>query len=848
MSLLTEYFEKLAAAASAAVAQEFPRNPSVVTDGPQRSAAATWQAVAVHPMHVLETGYQDVVRAAGDAQRTDDGRRDAEALAMSRFFALGSTPLLRLEVPPGGALDTLLSDKPLVEDLLEQMAAASSVAREKFDQPTWGKVSLADLTPLVTAASRAVVAMAPAGVRAPLPDGVARAATYLGMLDTSTPASVAVASWVNAHQNTVLEPNLRDLLAELDDQLVQPLRSSDNAVAAVRALYNIEEFTLVRLMHRFDGGTGREPMPIDQRRVASGKVTGGMHPPAVTAWHEKQVAALGAAIAGVDGALQIELGRRQPVTRFYLKGGRAIFTALGTPAQGTNDWDTGVLIDPDLPPDAWYTAFAGVHDAVVRTLDGLRYGYTQELYRTPPAASVATAAVAEPDPGNAAFTLAAEAAEEQVHRAQAVPGLRAAGGAAALGAVVQRLGRPAGVNGELIDVGIPTRSSVELLELWRTLEVTARPGVSGTQLPVPTLPYYVADLSTILREAVADDDGEPDHKLGKRLVRLAAVLAGADLAGVTADRLKRLTAALPRTVARLRPDPATAVGRLQVITLSDVVDSLAEPPSPAADLDAHLVEQVDGGLLYDERDDRVRRLWAAVEAGVPTAQADEARALLSIQAGTHRVASALLADRAVRQRGLGVDLAQQNPTGPWKTVVGALDTLARLSRDTLRFVVTGPLALHLQLLHAGVADLPDVAPVDRVTVDMWLAERDPQRISIALGTVQTALAQLGAKVEGEGAQARVVLRQDLTTAPRIGSATGAVALVVRPVTPGDAAGLDVVRGWSVTPSRPLVQDYLEQAAATPDFDLREAVHAGSSALLQRVLGHAVGPVRSRAVF
>lgn len=850
---VTEYFTELARAASAALAEEFPDAPATtttVTDAAQRSAAASWQALAVHPLQVLETGYQDVVRAAGASARTDDERRDVESEALSRFFALGSTPLLRLEVPPG-ALDTLLSDKPLVEDLLDQMASAASLVREKLDHPAWGDVTIADLASVVTWATRAVTAMAPAGVRAPLPAGVEQAARYLGMLDTGWSGPDAVAAWVNAHQNHVREADLQDLLATLQDELVVPLRRPDNAVAAVRALYNIESFTLVRLLHRFEGGTASAPMPVDRRRVASGLVTGAMHPATLTAWHEKQVAALSAAITTVDGALRTQLGTARPVTRFYLKGGRALFTALGTPELGGNDWDTGILIDPDLDPEAWYTAFAGVHDVVVRTLDGFRYGYTQELHRTTPATRVlASAASAGPDLDNAALSEAAESAEDQLHRAQLVrrPHLAAAA-PGALGQVAQRVGRPAGVNGELVDVGIPTRSSVELLELWRTMTVAAQPGVSGTALPVPTLPYFVADLSTILREAVADEQSEPDHKLGKRLVRLATVLAGAGLGAEVARRRERLAAVLPRTVELLRPDVAGAAGRLQVITLSDLVDSQSEPPTADATVDEHLAAQLRAGLLYDERDPQVVRIWAAVEQGVAEARRAEARTLLSIQAGAHRVAATVLSDRAVRERGLGVDLTRTEQAGPWKVLVQALDRLARVSTDAARCVVSGSLGARLQLWHAGVADPPTVAPVDRVTVDLWLPHQDAERVGVALCTVRTALSPFGdARVVGEGPQARAVLRLDLTTSPTIGTATGQVALVVRPVAPGDAASLDVIRGWSVTPTRRLVEQYLESAAAVPDFDLREAEHAASSTLLRRVLGHAVGPVRTGRAF
>jgi hypothetical protein len=857
MSAVSQYFAQLADTARNAVAKEFPRAApaaAAVADTSQRSAATCWQAVAVHPMQVLETGYQDVVRAAGADARTDDDRREAESAALSRFFALGSTTPLRLEVPPG-ALDTLLSGKPLVDELLDRLASDASLVHDKLDHPEWGGVTLGDLTPVVATASKVVAAMAPAGIRSPLPAGVEQAARYLRLLGTGAAPAQAVADWTNEHQNHVREDSLRDLLATLEKELVTPLRDPANAVAAVRALYNIDAFTLVRLLHRFEGGTAATPMDLAARRVASGSVTGAMHPASITAWHEKQVAALATAVAGVDQALRIQLRTERPVTRFYLKGGRALFTALGTPALGTNDWDTGILIDPDLPPDAWYTAFAGVHDTVVRTLDGFRFGYTQELYAAPPTphATVLAAAAApsEPDVDNAAFSEAAERAEDQVHRAQLARGTTplTAGAVALLGEVAQRPGAPVGINGELIDVGIPTRSSVELRELWHAMTVAAKPGVSGTALPVPTLPYYVADLSTILREAVADERGEPDHKLGKRLVRLATVLASPELTGEIASRLDRVRAALPTTVRQLAPDVATVEGRLQVFTLADLLDSVGEPPARFEALDAYLAQQLSLGLLYDERDQQVTRIWAAVEAGVAEVQRADALSVLSVQAGMHRVAGAVLDDRVIRQRAWGVDVSQTRPAGAWKTLVTALDGLARLSQDAARFVVTGALGLHLQVWHAGAADDAAVAPVDRVTVDLWLREPDPARSAVALKSVEPVLASLGAyRVVGDGADARGVLALDLPVTPKIGVASGQTALVIRPVAAGDVTELDTIRGWSVAPNRRLVEDYLRTAAALPDFDLRGAANAASDLLLRRVLGHAIGSARTARAF
>lgn len=846
MPTVPEYFAALAASATQAVEDEFePLAGSTipVVDTAQRCAAATWQSVSVHPLQVLETGYQDVVRASVAGAATDEARRDAESQALSQFFALGSTDLLRLEVPPD--LTTVLGAQPLVQDLLDRMAAEAAVVRWRLDHDQPGLQTLGLLGNAVDAAAAAVAAMAPERLATPLPPALEKAAGYLGMLGTGWTADAAAASWRQTYQQWTSADQLEELLGTVQDQLVRPLRDPDVAVAAVRALYNIEAFTLLRLVHRFKGGTAETPMTADQRRFASDALTGAMHPASVGAWLEARIAALGAELTRVDSTLRAQLGGSSPVVRFYLKGGRALFTALGTPARGTNDWDTGILIDPGLDPDRWYTVFACVHDTVVRVLDGFRFAYTNHLYGDVPPVPGAASVTADADPGNMVFSAAADVAEAHLRRAQdarALPVAMAVArvGARALGA--QPVGRPVGLNGELVDVGIPTRSSVELRELWCTLTVAPKPGTSGVALPVPTLPYFVADLSTILREALTDD-GPPDRKLGKRLVRLAAVLTSDDLTSHVAALRERVTAALPATSAHLGLGGGddSAAARLRVVTLADLLDSQPVPADLVPALDAYLAT-LD---LDDERQDDVQRIWRAVEDGIDESQRATARTLLAVQAGAHRVAAAVVADRRAREKGLGIgaDLGSASPLGT------ALDALTDVtSRPGNALVVTGALAQRLQLWHAGVTDGATVAPVDRVTADLWVHGLTPAACAAALGSLKPRLAALGdVTVEGTGLDARLVVRRDLTAPPVVGVAGKQVVLVVRPVA-GDVSGLDSIRGWSLAPPRQQVEDLLDQAASTPDFDLREAVHAGSDALLQRVLGRPAGTVRGRRAF
>lgn len=833
-----EYFPQLADAATAFMRGEFPgRDPeSLVSDAAQQTRAAAWQAVAVHPMQVLETAYQDIVRAAGEHAAGDDARMEREFDALSRFFTLTSAPPVLLGTPDG---QDGVRPVTLIDDDLDGLSGGIGLARDLIGNPRDGRTAYGVLGDVVGHATRLLERMAPAGVAGPLPDGVRKAADYAGMYGTGLSAADAAAGWVNAHQNVQRDDDLKGLADQVEEGLVRPLQDGSNTLSAVRALYNIPAFYLLRLMHRFHGGSAGAVMPVEMRRKASGNVTGNMHPAWMQDWSEHQVAALSDALGQADRDLRAHTGRQDPLLRFYLKGGRALYTALGRPGQGSNDWDTGILIDPDLTPDQWYEAFERVNNLLLDRLDQARFDYTQYVYAHIPAQALhadAAARLSEPDPGNTAMSDIADAAEQQVLRAAhptqavaALPGmLSAAGGDTGL----------AGVNGELIDIGIPTRSSVELRELWHGLTVDPKPGTSGLPLPVPDMAYYVTDLSTILREAVGSD--QTGLKLSKRLERLCLALAS--------DRFHpdtdRLTQALPKTVNTLAPDLAGPAGRAQAAALTGLVDSLADTPDRYPGLDDYLQQQASTGQLYALNDPVVARIWADVQAAVPADQQDAAHGVLAVQAGSHRVAGAVLQDLAARARWLGA-------TGPGmpsnRTMQGILTALTVHSSGGPALVLAGALAARQQLTHAGAGNQPDTWPVDIIEMELWAGDAGQADTTLAGLRQRLSQPQLGAQTDitGTGAQARLHVRIPTPGGAVMGGGSQ-VALVIRPVVGKDPARLDEINGWRVLPARELVEHYLAKAAATPDHDIRQLAHHTTDTLLQRVLGHPIGAPTSQA--
>ncbi|HEX9859008.1 MAG TPA: hypothetical protein VGA75_11690, partial [Paracoccaceae bacterium] len=340
------YFEAIATLAAAAVQdQDAPPDPlPPVFDAPQEARATAWTGISVHPMSVLESEYVALVQAAERARLPDqDSAREAGFAELSRFFSMTSDapPLLMPDAPP------------LIEERAKDLAARLTLVEAMLAENVAGVLD--ELAGLVADAAELIALMTDANELPHAGQGLQDAAAYLGMF--AEPAGQAAATWARQNGDAA---RVADYLAEVTDELVTPLLAPANAAASPRSLFNIAPFYLYRLMHRFVGGDQAAPMDLASKGTASGAATAAMHRrdwPWLTAWHEERVVELQTALQALDGQLRGIFGLNEEVIRFHLKGGRAMFTALGTPDLGSNDWDTGVLINPGLTPDQWYDAF-----------------------------------------------------------------------------------------------------------------------------------------------------------------------------------------------------------------------------------------------------------------------------------------------------------------------------------------------------------------------------------------------------------------------------------------------------------------------------------------------------------
>lgn len=879
MDNVVTYFANLAKQATGQLERDHPTMTAaarVVEDTGQNIQTTAWQAVAVHPLQVLETEYQAVVRELTAGADGDEQRRDREKEAMSRFFGISGTEPQLLDIDVSSIAQDL-QRTPLLDSELTAIRAQLFLAKSLIDKPSDGLTAYGEMSKLVERAVAVMVLMAPAKDPKAVAPKLRVAFEYLGLFAPHTPTET-VQAWVRTYQNHTQPNDLKALAAELAEKLVEPLANPANAVASARCLYNIRKFYLLRLMHRFHGGSSIADMSPPIKQEASGLVTKGMHPAAfgwLAAWHEGQIADLARQMLALEAKLQAAFNRSEPVLRFFLKGGRALFTALGTPLEGANDWDTGVLINPSLAPKQWYTAFAAVNDVLTVALDRLRFGYTQLMYQhsadlAPHLAAnfalglAGTAGLTAADDEEVPeFTTMGAAADEMLRRTVAgrSPSVAALGlmSPAALQAVVNNAPRPAGVNGELIDIGIATRSSVELREHWTYLQVMNRPGISGTAIPVPDLGFFIDDFSTILRDEIAAG-GEADRKLAKRLQRLGRVLGSTDqsLRQAVASRWASVQQVLPKTAHALTPSPDAAAGRLQIWTLGALVDGLdpqtAGRAGYVASLDAYVADAAQQGRLYDENSQTVRGLWAQIEdacANEPDKGAS-ARTLLAIQTGTHALATVVINGFGLREKYFGVaDLQNPLPGEPWKTIADLLTqwtktTAGSRSQGVGPLIVTGTLATRLQLMHAGLdAKLAAGAwPVELIELELCMDARDlgraEQFLQMLSNFVGSAASRVNIAIVGSGAAATLSVsgKPGFIEIPSVIPDRQPVILTIRPVDAAtrSLAVCDSINGWLVLPARSLALQALDWAAEFMDYDLRELARGSVRLLTEEILG------------
>ncbi|SPJ24562.1 hypothetical protein PAA8504_02395 [Palleronia abyssalis] len=812
MPTLSEYFDHLAEIATDAVKDE--DNGPPVVDGPQDPAATAWSALAVHPMSMMETSYvaavQKAVSHAGDPQE----KLDAAFEALSGYYALHKdSPIL---LAPNTEL--LIDERILgLQSEIRRLEVIAQSDPSRTYNSLCGIVGeAAEILDSIT--SRDTVEFASEPIR--------DVAQYLGYKDLASTEDI-VRAWADKNPEGD-GPKTERQLDDVNTEVVEQLGKPNAAAASPRSLYNIGPFYLYRLMHRFVGGAPGKPMDLKAKGDASGSVTGVMHRPDWTwmaRWHQERITDLGQRLEALDLRLKQDFGVGNEVLRYFLKGGRAMYTALHRPQEGGNDWDTGILINPDLRPEDWYTAFARVNDLVAIFLDEARFGYTELLERH-------RDQLLDPQPLQLAAHDGPRLFSRLALQAEHAEPMRAT-----------EPFRPAGVNGELIDIGVSARNTVELREHWRVLHIVKAEGIDGIATPVPTLPYFVDDFSTMIREAIQTNT--VGRKLAKRLERLLTVLSEPD--ANLMEHLKRnlvtVTKAMPMTAEELELTPTKSDPWSMMLTwglaalLNDTAIYAARQTWVAA-FDTFAAENLPrllkGNTEFDE-------MWQQIEPGIKNRESVAAcREVFLAQCAVGTLADDIVADyQTVGQAVIGKENYQ-------KAVNCVLEIIDNGYSKPIAgtYYRTGWLGLLAQARHVGVTIPMQSAPLLGGSVELYYraegtkAEEAFDQLAQAAGT---AVAQYDVTVDAvniAGQPALVVQTRNPLLGLKITEAS-TVLLVIRPEPldgPTHASVLDFLNRGVTASIRDLSRLYTDRAASSEDFLIRSRGRHAAEFVLLDLLG------------
>jgi hypothetical protein len=439
---------------------------------PQHDAAFGWEAGAIHPMQALETQYQSIVRDAERLGNDPIEKRafESAALAGFYFFQAGSPRLLGVERdrPYRG------QRFPLPSDALRHARAELNAAKDMYN----------------------------AGIPAPLLAtrvADARAAAWRVcelFLPPANPEQVNAPSINQASALIQAAGTAPAVLTNIGNALTL-LERAVAGDASVQMFYVIEPFYLSRLLvaYRVRSNT---PVTEDEVVLASSALTGILNAQAwLSAWLERAMIDLEFAISEVDPNQH---------TRFFLKGGRALAYLFGQPQNARNDWDTQILIDPNLAPGDWYALYRDVSNQVLLTLVRMKDEFYSILSAN--AAALQALPVPPPAPPDPFADDAPEPPWDNVDEAPDVPPSYENAFTRACKA-------------ELIDVGMPRRDTIELREQWAQLHNNIIRPTLG--MPIPGYAYYVDEYVTMIREFFARES-RATSKARKRIERLAELL------------------------------------------------------------------------------------------------------------------------------------------------------------------------------------------------------------------------------------------------------------------------------------------------------------------------------------
>lgn len=522
--------------------------------------ALAWKSIAVHPMQSLETEYQGIVHDAGRDTASAEAAQQAESSELSQFFNFDAgTPRL-LGVGLGDGYEGV--PVPLADDQLRKARQLEKSARRGIDAALTTvrpdpaaevETALLESWGLASQLLHRFTAI-PGSSRWAIPTlNQARQNLYRLNLDIE-----AATTW---QQLQLYCTRLRAALDALEDAV--------SGYASVQAIYFIDSFYLYRLLVPFQIETQQKLENNEVKIEVSGALTKIITAQAwLSTWLRDKL---------IDLRNRLRLEDPSGNVLFFLKGGRAIKYLEGDWRQGVNDWDTQIVINPDLPPAVWYPLFRRIQNCVLLALQQYRLEFYTLLYHNAP---TFLADLQRPPPPPAGDAVEDAPPDPMVQHGAA------AGHDPDPDPVVVAMGAPyrAACKSELIDVGLPRYDTVEAREQWVQLQHGIIEGPDG--MPFPGYLYYINEYIAMLREVFAGRSPSP-HKAPKRFERLYKLLAPA-----TADLTQQLDAVvaheralippelLPLSVAGAEAQQDPALRRLLLIMLQQFSVAYGLPVDP----------------------------------------------------------------------------------------------------------------------------------------------------------------------------------------------------------------------------------------------------------------------------
>jgi hypothetical protein len=531
---------------------------------PQADSALVWSGAAVHPLQMLQNAHQRLIRDACRGLGQDDAR-DRESDGLSRFFHFQAIP-----PKPLGPADP---QHPTIEDRMQEVESSLSTVGRFLDVADVAVIEKAlgkarDDLKSVRGAFFSVPRVQGEGVDA-LKQRQARRARRVAAIPALAEMDKKMG---RVHKALATKPLTRELCETAHAQLAKAhsdLGDALDGVCSVQNFHSIEPFYLFRLMVKFDL-RATAAIPAGLRTKVSAGATGFLHNSRqmawLFAWLRDKLVELDkrlAAACPTKGAKTHDWPGGEPLYCFYLKGGRAAKYAQNRGPDGENDWDTNIIINPNLPAGEWYATFVKVHNEVLRFLGDAKREFTIEMHDAENAAKFLAAL----DEHQAALDKAAKekSEQEEAERRAASSGIMATIGSV-FGAIwsampslslwasspvqdevtrdqdnaIDRIadrqadqaprlrqgieieeGEREGCKAELIDIGIPRRDTIEAFAQWMHVCPHVKRCPDG--IPIPDHLYFVAEYALMIREAFADRSISVG-KTPKRVMRLLEVL------------------------------------------------------------------------------------------------------------------------------------------------------------------------------------------------------------------------------------------------------------------------------------------------------------------------------------